>query len=132
MLDLQSIFFGQNNLEFTVNDYDIIRKIKRLYHKYQRQAENSCNGIGYVRGQVYYCGNIDEYAKRQYGYNVKSAYITQADLDEGESIFDKEMERISDKINSLIKYIPQFKVEYQGDPRGYTVKLYYNDELIKW
>lgn len=127
MLNLQSIFFGQRHLSFDYKDFDIIKKISRLAHKHQIQATNDCNGEGFVNGQHYYGGNIDDWAKRQYGENVKSAYIDNTE----ETIFYKEMDKIEEKINNLIKDNPKFKVEYQGDPRGNTVKLCYEGDFIE-
>lgn len=123
---LQAIYFGQKHADFDYKDYAIIQRIARLSKKHQRQCENSCNGQGVVNGQIYYNGSIDDYAKRTYGYNVKSAYVN-----DDESIFDVEAGKIEDKINRLIKDT-RFKVEYQGDPRGYTVKLYYEGDFINW
>lgn len=114
MLNLQSIYFGQRYPEFDYKDYDIIKKVKRLYHKHHRQAENNYNGEGFVNGQWYRCDN-------------ESAYIS-----EDQTRFSYEMGLIEAKIDRLIKNKPQFKVEYQGDPRGYTVKLYYSSDLIEW
>ena len=128
MLDLQSIYFGQKHPSFNYEDFDLIKKVQRLANKHLRQAVNECNGEGFVNGQHYYNGNIDDWARREYGQGVKSAYIDDSE----ESIFYKEMERLEDKINKLIAENPRFKVEYQGDPRGYTVKLTYEGDLIEW
>jgi hypothetical protein len=144
MLNLQSIYFGQKHKDFTVEDYDLIRKVARLAHKHQAQATNDCNGEGFVNGQHYFNGNIDDWARREYGQNVKSAYIDDSE----ETIFTKEMEKIEEKINKIIeeynhkklfpdrvytykKNLPYFGVEFQGDPRGNTVKLYYEGDFIE-
>jgi hypothetical protein len=127
MLDLQSVYFGQKHLSFDYKDFDLIKKVQRLARKHHRQAENDCNGEGFVNGQHYYTGNIDDYARREYGQGVKSAYIDNSE----ESIFYKEMEKLEDKINNLVKSNLNFKVEYQGDPRGNTVKLYYEGDFIE-
>ena len=137
MLDLQSIYFGRNHKEFDIKDMKLIQKVRRLARKHQKQCENSCNGVGYVNGQVYYCGMIDDYAKRTVGASVKSAYSS----DDEASIFDKEVLKIEDKINKLVyqfnwfKYtlwkVKPFKVDFQGDPRGATVKLTYNGSYIE-
>ena len=102
---------------------DAFDAIRRLARKHQRLAEMSCNGVGYVKGQMYYNGRIDDYAKRQYGPNVKSAYL---DKDCEETIFDNESDKVQDKINALAKPVG-LTVEYQGDPRGATVKVKYQD-----
>ena len=144
MLNLQSVYFGQRHKDFDYKDFDLIKKVSRLAHRHQIQATNDCNGYGYVGSQSYYGGQIDDYAKREYGYNVKSSYIDNTE----ETIFYKEMEKIEEKINSLIakankeklfpngvytykKDLPYFGVEYQGDPRGNTVKLYYEGDFIE-
>ncbi len=127
MLNLSSIYFGQKHKQFDYRDFDIIKKVSRLARKHQAQAVNECNGVGYVKGQCYYMGNIDDWAKREYGQNVKDAYL---DKDCETNVFDRESERIQDKINSIIKN-SKFKVEYQGDPRGNTVKLYYEGDFIE-
>ncbi len=134
MLNLQSVYFGQRHKDFTYEDFDLICKISRLARKHHKQAENDCNGVGYVKGQVYYTGNIDDFAKKTYGYNVKDAYLTK---DCEETIFNLESNKIESKINGLIlenigktKSASAFKVEFQGDPRGNTVKLFYENEQI--
>ncbi len=137
MLNLQSVYFGQKHKDFDSSDYDIIRKVKRLYHKHSRQCENACNGTGYLNGQTYSLGTIDDYARREYGHNVKSGYVK-----DDVSVFDVEIERIEDKILRLLGYTTikpiqqaretMFRVEFQHDPRGYTVKLYYKEEMIQW
>ena len=140
MLNLQSIYFGQKHADFDYKDFDVIKKISRLAKKHQRQCVNSCNGVGYVNGQCYYNGTIDDWARREYGQSVKSAYL---DKDCEESVFDNEAGKIEDKINKLIdemhndprrrKFLGQiiWKVEFQGDPRGATVKLYYEGDYIE-
>jgi len=128
MLDLQSVYFGQRNKDFDYKDFDLIKKVGRLARKHQRQATNDCNGEGFVNGQHYYSGQIDDYARRQYGQGVKSSYMDDTE----ETIFCKEMDKLSDKIDILVKSNSKFNIEYQGDPRGYTVKLSYEGELIEW
>lgn len=135
MLSLQSIYFGQKHPSFDYKDMDIIKRVKRLAMKHHKQCENSCNGSGYVKEQCYYVGAIDNFSRSTCGQNVKSAYVK-----EDESIFDVEATRIEDKIlnivgaydkkaNNLEKKGP-FTVEFQGDPRGATVKLYYEGDFI--
>lgn len=95
-----------------------IQKILLLEKQHLRQCENSCNGYGYVpRKGFFYNGTIDEYAKREYGYHVKSAYISETE----ETVFDKEIEKIQDKILKLAK--DDIKVTFQHDPRGRTVQI---------
>ena len=141
MLDLQSIRFGQRHKEFDFKDMEIIKKVKRLYLRHHRQAENDCNGCGVVKGQSYYTGSIDDWAKRKYGYDVKSGYVNNKKYGEI-TIFYQELKNIQAKIEKLVyqfnldKYslwrVKPLRLEFQGDPRGYTVKLYYNDNLIEW
>lgn len=102
--------------------YEAISKLKRLAKKHHRLAEMSCNGVGVVRGQVYYNGTIDEWAKKQYGYRVKSAYID--DTFETD-VFDVESQKAEDKIRTICQD-NGLTCEFQGDPRGYTVKVSYN------
>ena len=145
--NLRYIYFGQKHKDFDYKDFELIQKISKLAKKHLRQAVNSCNGYGVVKGQMYYGGQIDDYAKREYGYNVKSAYINNSD----ETIFDKEGEIIEDKIKALLGISPtepQQRIEglnyldkghksgkyilgFQGDPRGSTVKLYYENDFVE-
>ena len=135
MLDLQSVYFGRKHLDFDYKDMELIKKIKRLAQQHRRQCENSCNGYGRVKGQIYYTGAIDDYARREYGADVKDGCIGEDD-----NIFDQESGRIQEVIYRLLsninldKYslwlVKPFKVEFQGDPRGATVKLYYEGEFI--
>jgi len=127
MLNLQSIYFGQRHPDFSYRDYEIIGKIRRLAFKHNRQAANDCNGEGFVNGVHYYAGGIDDYARRAYGQGVKSAYIDDSE----ETIFYKEMLKIEVKIETIIAENPIFKAEFQGDPRGATVKLYYAGDYIE-
>lgn len=108
--------------------------IRRLARKHHRLAEMDCNGEGVIRGVHYYGGTIDDYARRQYGYGVKSAYVK-----DDVSVFNVESDKVSDKIKALIEKLPYdamkgqlypWKVEFQGDPRGNTVKLFYIDRYI--
>ena len=131
METLQAIYFGQKHPTFDYKAYEIMQKVKRLSKKHQRQCVNSCNGHGIVNGQMYYGGVIDDYVRRICGWNVKSSYTED---NEDYSIFDKEIDKIEEKINRIIKDTP-FKVEYQRDPRGWTVwivKLSYEDDFIAW
>lgn len=100
--------------------------IRRLAKKHHRLAEMDCNGEGVIRGVHYYNGTIDDYARRTYGHGVKSAYAK-----DDVSVFDVESEKVSDKIKALVKTLGAgWHLEFQGDPRGNTVKLYYQDRYI--
>jgi len=125
-MELQSVYFGQRHPDFDYKDIELIAKIKRLSRKHHKQAENSCNGYGIVKGQMYYTGAIDDYARREYGQGVKDGCIG----DDG-NVFDAEADRIQDKIIALIANNKHFTVEFQGDPRGNTVKLRYDGEYIE-
>lgn len=120
-------------------NFEAINQLKKLARKHHRLAEMSCNGAGRINGKAYYAGLIDDYAKREYGSDVLSAYI---DTGYEDTIFDLEAEKVATKINSLINTLNcsadtkkgrgkrHFRVEYQGDPRGNTVKVYFFDRYI--
>ena len=130
MLNLQSIYFGQKHQNFDDKDFDIIKKVARLAHKHIRQCVNDCNGEGWVNGHHYYTGAIDDWAKAQYGQNVESAYINATE----NTIFQYEIDKIEEKINNLVKSKDgkwHFEVKYQHDPRGNTVKLFYEGDFIE-
>lgn len=107
-----------------INTYLTIRRLAKKHH---RLAEMDCNGAGYVKGQAYYAGTIDDYAKRQYGNNVKSAYVIPQ---QEYTVFQIESDIIEDKIKALCAKVG-FEVEFQGDPRGNTVKLGYKGRYIQ-
>lgn len=114
MLNLQSIYFGQRHPKFMAADFAIIKKVARLAHKHQRQCENDCNGEGWIRGQFYRCDS-------------KAGYVGE------NTVFYVERVKIENKIDSLVKWYDtkkQWRVEYQHDPRGCTVKLFYEDEMV--
>ena len=106
--------------------------IRRLAKKHHRLAEFMCNGEGWIRGQRYYCGTIDDYARREYGAGVKSAFPSRNDdVDADVSVFDEESDKVEAKITDLVKQLGEgWKVEFQGDPRGNTVKVTYIDRWI--
>src|SRR3990167_11263940 len=109
------------NQEF-LGAFDSIRRLARKHH---RLAEMSCNGAGCVNGQSYYGGKIDDWARREYGAGVKSAYGHDP-KDPERSIFDVESDKIEHKIMLLTdKMGGGVMVTHQGDPRGYTTKLSY-------
>lgn len=117
MLNLQSIYFGQKHKDFDYKDFDIIKRVQRLTRKHYRQAENDCNGEGYVKGKFYRCDG-----------SVEGAYIDES------TVFEIEMNAIEIKITELLiknNKNNQWKVEFQGDPRGATVKLYYETKYIE-
>lgn len=99
--------------------------LRRLANKHHKLAEMECNGVGCVRGRVYYSGmsfgeKPDDYEVREYGYGVRSAYL---DKDTEETIFDVEQDKVRRKIGAICKRLG-LTVDFQGDPRGYTVKVF--------
>ena len=124
-MNFQDVVFGQKHPNFEYSDFEVLQKVKRLAKKHHRLAEMDCNGYGVVKGKMYYNGTIDSYAKKNYGYNVQSAFV-----EDEVTIFDVEADRIEDKIKDLIKGTA-FNVEFQGDPRGNTVKLTFEGAFIE-
>ncbi|KKL19918.1 hypothetical protein LCGC14_2460690 [marine sediment metagenome] len=134
---LTCIYFGQKNKDFDYRDFNLIKKLKRLFLKHHKQCENDCNGVGFVKCRLYYTGIIDDCVKNLYGLNVKSGWINDT-----KTVFYAEIDKLEGKINKLVyqcnheKYglwrVKPYKVEFQHDPRGLTVKLYYNGNLIDW
>ena len=100
---------------------ETLQKLRRLARKHQKLSIDDCNGYGNINGICYYNGTIDDYAMRKHGKDVQSAYINNPKDDET-TIFDIEIEKIKHKIVELCKNIG-FDVEFQGDPRGATVKI---------
>jgi hypothetical protein len=86
--------------------------IRRLERKVQRLAEADCNGEGYVGGKFY---RLDG--------STPGAYIGE------DSVFTVASEKIEAKIKVLADSVG-LKTEFQGDPRGYTVRLFWNDADI--
>lgn len=114
------------------NAVNLCLVIRRLANKHRRLAEMSCNGEGWIRGQRYYGGAIDEWAKREYGASVKSAFpYRNYDVNADVSVFDQESDKVEAKITDLVKQLGVgWMVEFQGDPRGWTVKLSYNGRSV--
>jgi hypothetical protein len=105
--------------------------LRRLANKHRKLAEMDCNGVGVVRGRVYYSGmsygeTPDAYEVREYGYGVRSAYL---DKDTEETIFDTESDKVRAKIEAVCARLG-LRVEFQGDPRGYTVKVFKGDRFL--
>jgi hypothetical protein len=103
--------------------------LRRLANKHHNLAEMDCNGSGYIRGQAYYSGRIDEYAKREYGYNVKCSYGDLLPEVDTPSIFQIECDKVETKIKAICERLG-LRVEFQGDPRGYTVKVFKGDRFL--
>jgi hypothetical protein len=101
--------------------------LRRLARKHHRLAEMDCNGEGWIRGQRYYGGNIDDWARKEYGYEVKSAYLNGSET----SVFTVESDKVEAKILKVIKGLGKpWTVEFQGDPRGNTVKVFHGDRFV--
>ena len=92
-------------------------KLRKLEKEIHQQTTNSCNGVGIVGGYTYYTGQIDDYARREYGHYVKSAYI---DLDNDVTIFDTTIEKLQEQVKKIIPGVPFF---INHDARGYALKL---------
>lgn len=99
--------------------------LHKLAKKHRRLTEMGYNGNGVIRGQHYYNGTIDDYARKTYGHGVKTAYITDTDT----TIFDLESDKVQDKIETICKRLGLL-VKFQWDPRGYTVKVYRSDRFM--
>lgn len=90
-----------------IDNMSNIEKLHRLLNSYDRLQEYYCNGRGYWKG-------LDV---SSYDYD-----------DENSKLFIAEKKH-EQKIIDLVKTInPALAVQFQGDPRGYCVKIYRNDE----
>lgn len=118
------IRFGQTNPEFTLKDFIILGKLKMWSKQHQKFCVYRCNGVGVIKGKTYFSGAIDDYARHQYGNNVENANIN-----DDENIFDIEADKVLSKIEKLIKNT-KFTIKTQGDPRGETVRIFYNGKYI--
>lgn len=108
------LHFARRHPRFSTDDLNLAKKIKRLMTQHTRLAEYDCNGEGWVRGKKYRTDSENAYV---------NANIT---------IFYAEMKKIEQKIRSMLKGKRSFSVEFQGDPRGWTVKLFYGKDMIDW
>jgi hypothetical protein len=96
-----------HKIELTEELWNGLQKVRRLAKRHDRLAEMDCNGEGYVRGKFYRCDG-----------SVPSAYMPDGET----TIFDAESEKVAAKITAICKPL-RIKPEFQGDPRGYTVRL---------
>jgi len=98
-----------------------VKKLRSYTAQLHRQCENSCNGHGRIpyRGN-FYTGTIDDWAKKEYGHDIQSAYYFDGNE---ETVFDIEIERLEAIIDKIVSDIPGVTVEFQHDPRGWEVKL---------
>jgi len=100
----------------TPEDYDkrqefmaAIMSVRRLERKSQRLNEYECNGEGYFGGKFY---RLDG--------STPGAYVS-----EDVSVFDAALDKVQAKIRAIAEPVG-LAVEFQGDPRGYTVRVSYN------
>lgn len=93
--------------------------LRRLAKKHHRLAEMACNGEGVIRGQWYYCGSL--IGQKMY---TKTAYIS-----DDVTVFDVESDKVEAKIKAICERLG-LRVEFQGDPRGYTVKMFKGDRVL--
>ena len=98
--------------DFNNRDFDITKKISRLYKKHRRYCEMACNGEGYINGEFYNIGN-------------KNAYIN-----DDTTIFDLAIDKVEEKIIAMTDKT-NFNVSFQRDPRGITVKLLFRGYEIE-
>jgi hypothetical protein len=106
---------SRRNIPVSDEIVQALLKVRRLAKKHERLAEMYCDGVGYVNGVTYYCGPIDEQTA-----GMKSAYI-----EEDWTIFEAESDKVEERIT---KTLPSgFTASFQGDPRGYTVRVMYGE-----
>jgi hypothetical protein len=124
-------FWDRAKLAWTPEEEELalsaISSLRRLAPKLHRQCENSCNGAGWVRGSKYYAGGINDYARREHGSFIKSAYTLESDKETGENVFDREIDRLEREINikmGMIKGVSN--VVIQHDPRGWEISFLIN------
>lgn len=91
--------------------------LRRLANKHHRIAEMDCNGVGIIRGQAYTTG--------QGGAFHKSAYLPDGET----TIFTAESDKVEAKIQGICDRLG-LRVEFQGDPRGYTVKVFKGERFL--
>jgi hypothetical protein len=104
--------YGEDGFTKMLNTYLTIRRLAKKHH---RLAEYSCNGEGVVGGRFWRLDNPSAFSLDKDGCEV--------------DVFDIESERIEAKIKALCDKVG-FRVEFQGDPRGNTVKLSYNGKFV--
>lgn len=125
---IQENFLCETSMEWILDKIKDLLVLRRLANKHHKLAEMDCNGVGVIRGQAYYSGGIDDYARREYGHNVKSAYSEVPEVDTP-SIFQIESDKVESKIQGICDRLG-LRVEFQGDPRGYTVKVFKGDRFL--
>lgn len=104
------------------DDYKFVEdmhKLKLLARKDHAICELDCNGEGWLRGTFYTCGDVEHEKSEHPTWPIKSAYEGGYE----ENIFARESGKIAEKIRTIVSKYPFLKVEFQGDPRGNTVKV---------
>ena len=84
--------------------------------------------IGYTGQIVYTCSLIARHAKTLENIAVRVCNDADADQDK----LDRRWDQLTARIDSLVRDLPDsdggaITAEYQGDPRGYVVKLIVRD-----
>jgi hypothetical protein len=105
---------------------DVLLTIRRLALKHHRLAEMSCNGEGVIRGAFYSMSIGHPLPGINIAYLHPKAKGALGEL----TIFDVESHKAEAKIRALCAKIG-FTVEFQGDPRGCTVKLAYKGRYVE-
>lgn len=108
---------GKHNMSTFYEVDKTILSLNKLMKAHRRQCENSCNGQGYIPYKGFY----------------RNAYIGN-DI----NVFDAEIKKLEAKIKETAKNFNQLvtdgdgvlKVEFQHDPRGYTVKMFLDSKEI--
>ena len=128
LFEAQVPFLGNSWMNAMIKGLLVLR---RLAIKHNRLAEMDCNGEGVIRRDHYYSGTIDDtHAHMVYGPSTKSAYTEMVDeYGNRRTIFDVESDKIEDKIKAIAERLG-LRVEFQGDPRGYTVKVFKGDRFL--
>lgn len=106
-LDMHSENTNQNIKE--------LMTLKRLAGKHHRLAEMSCNGEGSIRGKFYSWDS--------------SKYATSPAISDDLDVFNVESDKVEAKIKAICDRL-DLRVEFQGDPRGYTVKVFKDDRFL--
>lgn len=99
--------------------WEALQKIAHLAKRHNSICEMYCNGKGYLKGKFYTLGTPEG--------NEVSGFIEGT---EEENVFYQELERIESKIREILPVSNinnLYEVKFQHDPRGYTVKVFYND-----
>jgi hypothetical protein len=92
-------------------EFQKLEKARKLSIQHDHQCVNDCNGEGYI--------------PRKGFFNVSDASCYVGD----ETVFNLEAGRIADKIRALF-VDTLFKPQFQGDPRGWTVRLFLKEQDV--